>query len=281
MNTRERLPTVNLSSQKRCVYCPNPADTNDHAPPKALLRRPLPSNLITLPACRSCNSGFSFDEQVVRIIVTLSSLHPELVAARGVGGEVSRAFERNRKLQALFERNRNREGDYVVGAEILSSFERVAFKTVQGLFYGLYRRLIARNELKLLCVGDLRLTTAEEIVDELRPSPLDDITDEPVSEITPNSWHSREPIFLAQLTPVAGEPPINRIFHLTRESPPVWEAFQPGIFRYTFVKREGGGGACVMELWETTVIAVAVPWPDDRGPLRRGRRNPMSRDNRA
>jgi hypothetical protein len=281
MNTRVRLPTVNLGPQKRCVYCPNPADTKDHAPPKALLRRPLPSNLITLPACKSCNSGFSFDEQVVRIIVTLSSSHPELVAARAVGGEVSRAFERNRKLEALLESTRNAEGDYVVSAEILASFERVAFKTVQGLFYGLYQRLIAKNELKLLCVGDRRLTTAEKIIDELRPSPVDDITDEPISEISPCSWHSREPIFIAQLTPVTGGPPVNRVLRLKRESPTIWETFQPGIFRYTFIKRDGGGGACVMELWETTIIAVGVPWPDDRGPLRRGRRNPMSRDNKA
>jgi hypothetical protein len=168
-----------------------------------------------------------------------------------------------------------------VNAEILASFERVAFKTVQGLFYGLYRRLIARNELRLLCVGDRRLTTAEKIIDELRPSPVDDITDKPLSAITPSSWHSREPIFIAQLKPIAGGPSINRVLRLKRESPPIWEAVQPGIFRYTFIKREDRAGACVMELWETTVIAVAVPWPDDRGPLRRGRRNPMSRDNRA
>lgn len=278
MNTRAGLPTINFSWRKRCVYCPNPADTNDHAPPKALLRRPLPSNLITLPACRSCNSGFSFDEQVVRTIVTLSGSRPESVAARAVGGQVSRAFDRNRKLHALLERSRNPDGNYVVNAEILSSFERVAFKTVQGLFYGLYRRLVARNELTLLCVGDRRLTTAEEIADELRPSPVHDITDEPLSEITPCSWHSREPIIIAQLEPVSGGPSIHRAFRMTRESPPMWETFQPGIFRYTFVKRESGGAACIMELWETIIIAVGTPWPDNRGPLRRGRKNPRSRD---
>lgn len=228
MNTRAGLPTVNFSSQTRCVYCPNLADTNDHAPPRALLQRPLPSNLITLPACRSCNSRFSFDEQVVKIIVALSSSHPEMVAARGPGGAVSRAFDRNRKLYELLERSRSPDGDYVINAEILASFERVAFKTAQGLFYGLYQTLIANDELKLLCFGDRRLTTAEEIIDELRPSPLHDITDEPISEVTPSSWHSREPILIAQLTPTTGGQALNRVLRLTRESPPVWETFQNG-----------------------------------------------------
>lgn len=278
MNTRFGLPRTDFGSRNRCVYCPNVANSKDHAPPKTLLRRPLPSNLITLPACQSCNYGFSFDEQVVRTIIVLSSSHPDLVRARAQGGEIDRALSRNQKLQAVLERSRGRDGNYVVNTEILSSFERVAFKTVRGLFYGLYRRLISNNELSLLCVGDRRLTTAEQIVDELRPSSFHDITDEPLSEITAHSWHSREPIIIATLQPVTGGAPINRAFHLIKESAPAWTTIQHGVFRYTFIKRDGGGAACIMELWETSIIAVATPWPSDRGPLRRGRRNPGSRD---
>lgn len=46
-----------------CIYCQtNPKGTNDHVPPKGLFREPRPSNLITVPACFSCNNGFSADD---------------------------------------------------------------------------------------------------------------------------------------------------------------------------------------------------------------------------
>jgi hypothetical protein len=216
----------------------------------------------------------------MRTIVTLSSSHPELIAARSVGGSIDRAIAHNGRLRGVLERARLSDGTYVINSEVEASFRRIAFKTVQGLYYGLYHRLVSRDDLAFLCFGDRRLTTAEQIVDELRPSPLRDITDEPLSEITPWSWHSRGPILIATLEPIAGGPAIQRAFRLTRESSPEWQTVQPGIFRYVFMKRDGGGAACVMELWETSIIAVATPWPDDRGPLRRGRRNPMSRDHR-
>jgi hypothetical protein len=33
------------------------ATTRDHVPPKAILVRPFPKNLITVPACVECNNG--------------------------------------------------------------------------------------------------------------------------------------------------------------------------------------------------------------------------------
>lgn len=48
-----------------CCYCgKNLATTKDHIPPKGIFNKPRPSDLITVPACRDCNSGASgFDEQ--------------------------------------------------------------------------------------------------------------------------------------------------------------------------------------------------------------------------
>jgi hypothetical protein len=46
------------------------------------LRKPLPSNLITLPACKACNSGFSFDESLVKALIALTSSHPDLIVER-------------------------------------------------------------------------------------------------------------------------------------------------------------------------------------------------------
>ena len=44
---------------KSCLYCGSTADTKDHVPPKALLEKPYPKNCRTVPACKSCNLGFS------------------------------------------------------------------------------------------------------------------------------------------------------------------------------------------------------------------------------
>ena len=86
MNTR-----TPLTDPTHSVYCGRPADTDDHSPSRCFLRRPLPSNLITFPACSECNAGFSFDENAVKVIVTMVSRHSDLFAERQPGGRVHRA----------------------------------------------------------------------------------------------------------------------------------------------------------------------------------------------
>jgi hypothetical protein len=83
-----------------------------------------------------------------------------------------------------------------------------------------------------------------------------------------------------ELQPIAGGPPINRVFRLKRETPVEWFPFQPQIFEFAFAKHETDGAVCVINLWQTLVVAVTVPWPDKRGPLRKGKNNPFSRDAR-
>jgi hypothetical protein len=235
-------------------------------------------NLMTLPACLKCNNGFSHEEDVVRAILALVSAHPEMVAERQPNGRLSRALRRNDRLRMVIERSRQPDGNYGLTDEVLLSFQRVFTKTVQGLFFGVYGRLVEADKLRLVRVENSRLVTAEKVADELRPSPLLDITDEPLSDITPCSWHSRQPIIILTMEPGSGGPPVQRAFRLTRETPVEWVPFQPGVFSFAFVKREDQGVACVMELWQTLVVAVTAPWPDNRGPMRRGRKNPLSRD---
>ena len=60
----------NLSHDKQCYLCGiRPADTKDHLFPSGLFNRPLPTNLITLPACRECNNALSSDEEQFRVFV--------------------------------------------------------------------------------------------------------------------------------------------------------------------------------------------------------------------
>ena len=261
-----------------CVYCGSEADTNDHAPPRCLLSRPLPSNLMTLPACRKCNSGFSFDESVVKTAIVLTSENPELAAERQPGGRVARALARDAHLRSVIELARRPDGNYELAGELLASFDRVMRKTVQGLFFGLYERLVSRDQVQLQLVFDQRFLTAEEAVDQIRPPQFRDITDEPLPEITPYGWTVKEPIFFVTMQPQTGGSPVHRLFRLVRETPVEWIEFQPGVFRFAFVMNEDHRTVCVLDLWKTLIVAVAAPWPDRRGPMRRGRRNPLSRD---
>lgn len=55
-----------------CVYCGKFGEvTQDHVPPKSLFPSPRPSNLITVPSCKSCNNGASRDDEYFRKILVM------------------------------------------------------------------------------------------------------------------------------------------------------------------------------------------------------------------
>lgn len=60
-----------IEKPAKCIYCGKPATTVDHIPPKNLFSKPRPSDLITVPACNSCNNGASRDDDYFwsRIII--------------------------------------------------------------------------------------------------------------------------------------------------------------------------------------------------------------------
>ena len=54
---------------KRCIYCGNPAQSSEHIIARCLLEKPYPNNLLTVPACSSCNHSVSSDEKYFEIIL--------------------------------------------------------------------------------------------------------------------------------------------------------------------------------------------------------------------
>lgn len=278
MDTRSSLPDSTVSRSKVCVYCGQRADSNDHAPPRCFLRKPLPSNLITLPSCKRCNTGFSFDEQVVKTLIALTSEQPELVAERMPGGRVDRALARDARLRRVLENATRDDGNYELKGDLQVSFDRVIRKTVRGLFFGLYERVISDEDLSFILVADQRHASPDNVAEELRPSPMRDITDEPMPEITPFGWVTHEPVVMLTLQPIAGGEPVRRVFRLVRETEIDWVELQPDVFRFVFIKTEHQEAVCVMDIWKTLVVAIRAPWPDGRGPIRRGRNNRFSRE---
>lgn len=60
-----------------CVYCGGVCDTREHAPSKAFLSRPFPSDLPTVPACAKCNNSFSPDELFTKTLISLYKYYSE------------------------------------------------------------------------------------------------------------------------------------------------------------------------------------------------------------
>lgn len=52
-----------------CVHCGGATETRDHCPSRVLLDEPHPESLPYLPACESCNRGFSLDEEYVACLI--------------------------------------------------------------------------------------------------------------------------------------------------------------------------------------------------------------------
>ncbi|MDB5348749.1 MAG: hypothetical protein JWP89_7126 [Schlesneria sp.] len=79
---------------KLCVYCGNKATTRDHIPPKCLFPDPLPSDLITVPACHKCNAGESKDDEYFRARIVAKNECGSHKAAQQVAVKLFRSFER-------------------------------------------------------------------------------------------------------------------------------------------------------------------------------------------
>lgn len=56
-----------------CVFCGGEPNTRDHVPPKVLLDKPYPDNLLIVGSCDKCNSGASLDEQFVASILEVAT----------------------------------------------------------------------------------------------------------------------------------------------------------------------------------------------------------------
>lgn|SRR5262249_2431391 len=52
-----------------CVFCGKAAATRDHVPPKGVFLDPLPTNLVTVPACEACNSSTKLDDEYFRALI--------------------------------------------------------------------------------------------------------------------------------------------------------------------------------------------------------------------
>lgn len=112
---------------KACVYCGKPAGrTKDHVPPKSIFLDPLPRQLVTVPACESCNSGFSCLD---------TSFKEWLGFSIGVKNDQQKRYW-NEKLLPTVRNNRRRH------EEIISSIHQAGGLSVRAAPVPLYQLMI-------------------------------------------------------------------------------------------------------------------------------------------
>lgn len=265
----------------RCAYCGNWATTSDHTPPRALLAKPLPTHTVTVPACQPCNVSFSFDERLFKIVLAHCCDHSDMIEARTPEGSVGRALAKDRKLWELFE-GAKRGSQLLIDEEVLQRMSNVILKTARGLYNAVYGRFVDVTEAELICFRPISDYSVDDLVNDVRPPQVVDITDQPLPEITPSGWalKGQAMVVTTLLLPVSGGEPIedHRVLWVKQETPIEWIDYQPSVFKFGFVGSADKSCICVIEVRETFVCGVRLPWPSGRGSLRRGRRNPFSRE---
>ena len=83
-----------------CAYCGKPATTRDHVPPKKLFPRPWPDDLITVPACDTCNNVPSGDDEYLIWVLTLVGTGPEAAKVRQQRLDKTQVTPRRRRMAA-------------------------------------------------------------------------------------------------------------------------------------------------------------------------------------
>lgn len=119
----------------------------DHVPPKNLFPEPRPSDLVTVPSCRTCNATASKDDEYFRLVTSIRydiAKHPD---AAGVWPTSLRGLRRpeHLALRKTFLRGvrrvevRTPAGLYLGKAGAydvdLGRLNRVATRVVRGLFF--------------------------------------------------------------------------------------------------------------------------------------------------
>lgn len=137
-----------------CAYCGRISRIHmDHVPPKALFAKPLPRQLITVPACFDCNNGASRDDDyfVTRMALEQDAYgHPR---ARAQADALFRNLTRRKAagfrrafLDSLTDIDAYTPGGIFVGRrrELTVDSERI-IRTVTRCAYGLYRHHFSRR----------------------------------------------------------------------------------------------------------------------------------------
>jgi hypothetical protein len=167
--------------KRKCIYClANDATTKDHVPPKGLfIGIQNPSNLITVPCCQECNSGFSKDDEYFLIFLTLIEGNLKNAYRNSLFGKLKSIKDRPQShgLYTSLERSTststiiNEKGIYLLDQPIIeinqTRIKRVLARIVKGLAY--HDEGIISNKVETVIDND-KVLQNEEMIKLLKDS---------------------------------------------------------------------------------------------------------------
>ena len=124
-----------MGTRGRCSYCLREATTKDHVVPRCLLEKPYPPNLLTIPSCCECNTGFKQDEEYFLAVMAQSGFAPTLMSKVDENRAVDRMLQKSPGLDTLIQGSLHAAEDgrvYITPDEV-----RIA-NVVRKVAFGLY-----------------------------------------------------------------------------------------------------------------------------------------------
>ncbi|MHB8156547.1 MAG: hypothetical protein ACYDEQ_04045 [Desulfocucumaceae bacterium] len=188
-----------------CVYCGSATGTRDHIPSKVFLDKPYPTNLPVVPACESCNNGFSKDEEYVACLIECVSQ----------GSVLEETMQREKIKRILKQRpalaERMKQAHKTDGSKILFSFE---FDRLKNII------------LKLACGH-----AAYDLNEPMYHNEPYSIGFTPLESIPKDIRRSFETPPKVSILPEIGSRAMQRLI-MTFPGPTGWIIVQPGRYRY-------------------------------------------------
>lgn len=147
-----------------CIFCGNIADTKEHIPAKQFFKNVPDKNLITVPSCKLCNSGFQKDEDFFRQFWVSMLLDRSTHAKNIFDNEISRSIKRRPLLgfkmfsQMELKDVYTKSGIYLgkMTAYYISDSDRnridsVITKIIKGLFFHEFKQTIPKDWIIEIC----------------------------------------------------------------------------------------------------------------------------------
>lgn len=143
-----------MANPKLCAICGYmEATTKDHVPPRAIFPKPLPVQMVTVPACAQCNNGANHEDERFRIYLGATTAHFHDDATRLWQEESMRTLRANKRLMKEFAGNVDPDNivqkpDGTMGIPIrwpVSAYAPVITRMARGLFYHHYKEILGRR----------------------------------------------------------------------------------------------------------------------------------------
>ncbi|MBL9085435.1 MAG: hypothetical protein JNK76_26760 [Planctomycetales bacterium] len=135
--------------------------------------------------------------------------------------------------------------------EVMRVFRRIMEKTITGLLFHEFGRLVSTSEVDVIAIEHAENTHPLALVESHRRD------DSGWAEVTPSGRELER-----QVLAVYGQAPRNM---------PKWRTYVPDYFEYMFIRRSNNMLLTAMKLHNALTVIAECPWPNRAGPRRKGK----------